>query len=167
MNLLLTNANIYTVNPRQPRAAAIAIVNDRIVAVGTNAEIEGIHLPNAQRIDMRGAFVLPGLIDSHLHLQYTAIAMLSVDLDEVPSLEEAVRRVRARCEHAAGSVDPGLGLAADGLVAAEFSARARPRRGDDGSPGDDERQERPRIVGEQRRTAHGRHHARHSRPGRR
>jgi len=96
MNLLLTNANIYTVNPRQPRAAAIAIVNDRIVAVGTNAEIEGIHLPNAQRIDMRGAFVLPGLIDSHLHLQYTAIAMLSVDLDEVPSLEEAVRRVRAR-----------------------------------------------------------------------
>lgn len=96
MNLLLTNANIYTVNPRQPRVTAIAIANDRIVAVGTDAEIDGVRLPNMQRVDLGGAFVLPGLIDSHLHLQHTAMAMLSVDLDEVPSVEEAIRRVRAR-----------------------------------------------------------------------
>ena len=97
MNLLLTNANIYTVDPRNPRATAIAIANDRIVAVGSEAELEGVRLPNLQRIDLGGAFVLPGLIDSHLHLQHTAMAMLSVDLDEVPTLEEAIRRV---CAHA-------------------------------------------------------------------
>lgn len=96
MNLLLTNANVYTVNPRQPRATAIAIANDRIVAVGNDAEIGSISLPGAQRVDMNGAFVLPGLIDAHLHLQYTGFAMENVDLDEVPSVAEAIRRVRER-----------------------------------------------------------------------
>ncbi len=96
MNLILTNAHIYTVNPRQPRATALAIANDKIVAVGSDAEISGISLPNAQRIDMRGAFVTPGLSDAHLHLQYTGFAMLQVDLDEVPSIDEAIRRVRQR-----------------------------------------------------------------------
>jgi predicted amidohydrolase YtcJ len=95
-NYLLTNANVYTVNPRQPRAEAIAIANDRIVAVGRAADLDGIQLPDLQRVDMRGAFVTPGLIDAHLHLQYTGFAMRSVDLDLVPSLDEALARVRAR-----------------------------------------------------------------------
>jgi hypothetical protein len=95
-NYLLINANVYTVNPRQPRAEAIAIANDRIVAVGRAADLERIQLPDLQRVDMGGAFVTPGLIDAHLHLQYTGFAMRSVDLDLVPSLDEALARVRAR-----------------------------------------------------------------------
>jgi predicted amidohydrolase YtcJ len=99
MNLILTNANVYTVNPRQPRASAIAIANDRILAVGGDAEIAAISLPHAQRIDLRGAFVLPGLIDAHLHLELTGFALQRVPLDEVPSITEAVRRVRERAAH--------------------------------------------------------------------
>ncbi len=96
MNTILTNANIYTVNPRQPHATALAIANDKIVAVGNDAEIANIQLPSAQHIDMRGAFVTPGLTDAHLHLQYTGFAALQVDLDEVPSIDEAIQRVRQR-----------------------------------------------------------------------
>ncbi|MCL6510638.1 MAG: amidohydrolase [Anaerolineae bacterium] len=99
MNLLLTNANVYTVNPAQPRASAIAIANDRIVAVGSDDEINVIALPDAQRVDMRGAFVLPGLIDAHVHLEHTGFAMQRVSVDEVPSVAEAVRRVRERAMH--------------------------------------------------------------------
>lgn len=96
MNLLLTNANVYTVNPSQPSATAIAIANDRILAVGSNDAIETLALPNAQRINMNGAFVLPGLIDAHVHLEHTGFAMQRVPLDEVPSIDEAARRVRER-----------------------------------------------------------------------
>jgi hypothetical protein len=96
MNALLTNANVYTVNPAQPRATAIAIAGNRIVAVGSDADISAIILPNAQRINLNGAFVLPGLTDAHVHLEHTGFAMQRVPLDEVPSIEEAVRRVRER-----------------------------------------------------------------------
>jgi hypothetical protein len=96
MNALLTNANVYTVNPAQPRATAIAIADNRILAVGNDDEISAITLPNAQRINLNSAFVLPGLIDAHVHLEHTGFAMQRVPVDEVPSIDEAVRRVRER-----------------------------------------------------------------------
>jgi predicted amidohydrolase YtcJ len=96
MNLILTNANIYTVNPAQPRATALAIANDRIIAVGSDDDINNIQLPGAVRLNLDGAFVLPGLIDAHLHLQWTGLSMQRVDVYEVPSRREAVERVRAR-----------------------------------------------------------------------
>jgi hypothetical protein len=95
-NWLLTNANVYTVNPRQPRADSIAIANNRIVAVGRASELDGIRLPELQRVDMKGAFVLPGLIDAHLHLQHTGFAATDVSLDGVDSLAESLRRVSER-----------------------------------------------------------------------
>ncbi len=99
MNLILHNANIYTVNPALPRATAIAIANDRIVAVGSDAEIDAVRLPNAQRVNLAGAFVMPGMIDAHLHLQWAGLAMQSVDVFEAPSVEAAVARVRERAQH--------------------------------------------------------------------
>ena len=112
MNLLITNANIYTVNPAQTRATAIAIANDRIIAVGTEAEIEAIHLPGSERLDLNGAFVLPGLIDAHLHLMWTGFAMQRVILFEVPSRREAVERVRAR----AAQTPPGQWIQGTGWM---------------------------------------------------
>lgn len=96
MNTILINAKVYTVNPAQPRATAIAIAGNRILAVGGDDDINAIRLPNAQRVDMHGAFVLPGLIDAHVHLEHTGFAMQRVPVDEVPSVDEAVRRVRER-----------------------------------------------------------------------
>ncbi len=96
MNILLTNAKIYTSNPKQPRASAIAIANDRIVAVGSDSDVANISLPNLQRVNMNGAFVTPGLIDAHLHLEKAGFAMQNVDVFELPTKAETLARVRER-----------------------------------------------------------------------
>ena len=96
MNILITNANVYTSNPAQPRAQAIAIANNRIVAVGSQAEIEAVHLPGAKTINLNGAFVTPGLTDAHLHLEMTGFALQQVNVFEVTDMAEIVKRVRAR-----------------------------------------------------------------------
>lgn len=99
MNAIILNANLHTVNSQKPHATALAVANGRIVAVGNDDEINAISLPGAQRTNMHGAFVLPGLIDSHVHLEGAGFAMQRVDVDEAPSIDEAVRRVKARATH--------------------------------------------------------------------
>ena len=95
-NYLLVNADIYTVNPHMPRASAIAISHGRIVAVGSDSDMDTIRLPGAERIDMHGAFVLPGLVDAHLHLSHTGFAMSRVSLVGASSEAQAIDRVRER-----------------------------------------------------------------------
>jgi hypothetical protein len=98
MNTIITNANIYTVDPQNPRASAMAIANDRILAVGNEDDIKNINLPDASHLNLNGGFVLPGLIDAHVHLQWTGLGLLEVDLFEVPSIQEAVYRVAVASE---------------------------------------------------------------------
>ncbi|MFN3704754.1 MAG: amidohydrolase [Thermoflexales bacterium] len=96
--LLLHNARIYTADPRQPHADALAIANGRILAIGSDDDILAIHLPGARRENLGGAFITPGLIDAHLHLQWTGLALQRVALHSATSVSEAVARVRERAE---------------------------------------------------------------------
>lgn len=64
---VLTNAAVYTVNPRQPRADAVAVRDGIVVAVGAEEEVLSQTGPNARVIDLRGRIVLPGFQDSHVH----------------------------------------------------------------------------------------------------
>lgn len=95
-NKILVNANVYTVNAQQPRAEAIAISHGRIVAVGSNSDVGNIALPNLERIDMHGAFVLPGLIDAHLHLEWTGYDLQRVRTYDLTHIDDAVALVRAQ-----------------------------------------------------------------------
>lgn len=64
--LLITNARVYTGDAAQPWAEAIAVQGERIVFVG--ARDDATHLARVARtVDLSGALVLPGLIDSHTH----------------------------------------------------------------------------------------------------
>jgi predicted amidohydrolase YtcJ len=65
--LLLTNAKIWTVNPQQPEAEAVAIAGNRIVAVGTTADILKLKGPRTVILDLDGRRVLPGFNDAHVH----------------------------------------------------------------------------------------------------
>ncbi|MBV8820658.1 MAG: amidohydrolase, partial [Acidobacteriaceae bacterium] len=65
--LLLTNAKIWTGNPSQPQAEAIAIVGNRIAAIGSNAGIERWKSGNARVRDMHGRRIVPGFDDAHVH----------------------------------------------------------------------------------------------------
>ncbi|HOP18814.1 MAG TPA: amidohydrolase [Amphiplicatus sp.] len=66
-SLFVKGATIYTSEPSQPVAEALAIFNDRILAVGDFDELEPLIGPNTEVIDARGAFVFPGFIDAHSH----------------------------------------------------------------------------------------------------
>ena len=100
-DLVVTNARIYTVNPRQPRATTIAVRDSAIAAVGDDLR----HLigPATRVIDAHGAAVVPGLIDSHGHVRGLGAALRSLDLRRVKSEAEAAHRVHlAVKEHQPG-----------------------------------------------------------------
>jgi len=66
--LILHNGRIYTVDPAQPWAEAVAVRGGRIVAVGSNKEILSQAGPATEKHNLAGRLALPGLIDSHIHL---------------------------------------------------------------------------------------------------
>jgi predicted amidohydrolase YtcJ len=80
--LLLVNGRVWTVNPAQPEAEAVAISGNRIVAVGANSEILSLSGSAAQTriIDLRGRLVVPGFNDAHLHFYMGGDSLRSVNL---------------------------------------------------------------------------------------
>ena len=93
-DLRLLNANIHTLDPQRPHAQALAIRDEKIIAIGTNAEVESA-LPDAPTFDVQGRTVLPGLIDAHMHMELYALGLQSVDA-ETETLDECLRRVAER-----------------------------------------------------------------------
>jgi predicted amidohydrolase YtcJ len=82
-DLVVTNARIYTASPRQNYAEALAVQGGRIVFVGDSADATAWVGPKTKTLDLHGQFVLPGIIDSHIHA--TSIVDLDVcDLKSAP-----------------------------------------------------------------------------------
>ena len=79
----------------RPDAEAIAIRGDRIVFVGTDRAAQAHRGPKTRVLDLRGATVLPGLVDSHTHVVGLGEAQSQVDLVGVATEAEAVQRVAA------------------------------------------------------------------------
>lgn len=67
-DLILTNARVLTMDPAYPRAEAVAIGDGRILAVGTAPGVAALAGPDTNVIDAEGRSVLPGFVESHLHL---------------------------------------------------------------------------------------------------
>ena len=110
LDRLLINANIYTLDQLQPRATALAIHQDRIVAVGGH-ELKELATAHTTIDDLNGATVLPGLTDAHIHWEGTARALHSIDLMDVPSRAEALLRVEAAATSQTGEWLVGRGWA--------------------------------------------------------
>ncbi len=77
--VILSQATVLTMDPQRPQAEAVAVQDGRIVAVGTNAEILSLRGRRTRVIDCRGAAILPGFVDAHLHLRAYAGAFLGID----------------------------------------------------------------------------------------
>ena len=65
---IIRNGRVLTVNPTDDRAEAVAIRGDRILAVGSNAEMDEFRGAETRVIDAEGKTVLPGFIDAHIHV---------------------------------------------------------------------------------------------------
>ena len=64
-DLILKNANVITMNPRQPRAELVAITGDRILLVTSNKDLESVAGAKTKIIDCQGKTVMPGFNDAH------------------------------------------------------------------------------------------------------
>ncbi|HVW86487.1 MAG TPA: amidohydrolase family protein, partial [Bryobacteraceae bacterium] len=97
-DLAITNARIYTANPRRPRASAIAVRAGTILDVGD--DLSRCIGPATKVIDAHGATVIPGLIDSHGHVRALGAFLEDLDLRGVTSEQEIAERVRSAAKNA-------------------------------------------------------------------
>ena len=105
-DLVLYNGNIHTMDPAQPRASAVAIRENRFVAVGADDEMRGLLRADGRTVDLKGQTVTPGFIDAHIHFLYYGLALKAIDLTNTPTLDSALERVRER----AAQTPPGQWL---------------------------------------------------------
>jgi predicted amidohydrolase YtcJ len=95
-DLILTHAKVWTGDKSHPRAEAVAVSGERILAVGTDAEVALLRGPSTKVIDAGGHLVVPGFNDSHLHFMSGGENLDRVQLVDASSTEEFVRRIAAR-----------------------------------------------------------------------
>ncbi len=93
-DVILVNGKIWTVNKAQPEAEAVAVWRERILAVGSNAEIRALAGPQSRVIDLQGRRVVPGFYDSHIHLLGSGERLSQVALKDAANEEEFGRRLR-------------------------------------------------------------------------
>lgn len=90
---IYVNAVIWTGNPKQPTAEAMAVQGERVQAIGTRAEVEALKDANTKIVDLGGKFVTAGFTDSHTHFLSGGFQLASVDLRDANSPKEFIRRI--------------------------------------------------------------------------
>ncbi len=94
-DIVVTNAQVLTVDPDKPRAEAIAIAGNEILAVGSADDIKGLRTNETRVIDAGGASVLPGFNDAHVHLFAGAGGLGNLELSDVHGLDALREAARA------------------------------------------------------------------------
>lgn len=94
-DLIIVNATVRTMDPARPTAEAIAILGNRIVALGTSSEIQQLAGQSTKVIDAQKRLVLPGFNDAHVHFLSGGFQLSSVDLRDANTPEEFAERIRA------------------------------------------------------------------------
>lgn len=98
LDLVLANANVITLDPSMPRAEAVGILGDRLVALGSNDDLADLEAD--RRVDVQGATIVPGFNDAHNHMQAFGSTLTEVALgaDAVQSVEEIVSAIGERAD---------------------------------------------------------------------
>jgi len=89
--LILTGGTVWTGDEMNPRAEAVAIRGNRIVAVGSRGEVDALQGPDTRVVELQGRFVAPGFIDNHTHFNSAGALLLGANLLDVAD-EEGLRR---------------------------------------------------------------------------
>lgn len=98
-DIIFFNGDLHTVDREKPRARAVAIMDGKFVAVGSDAEAMAFRSDTTQLVDLQGRTVIPGLNDSHLHLIRGGLNYnLELRWEGVPSLADALRMLKVQAD---------------------------------------------------------------------
>jgi predicted amidohydrolase YtcJ len=97
--IIILNANVITFNNKQPKAEAIAIRNEKIIAVGSNKELNQYKTDTTQILDLHNRTVLPGFVDCHVHLTSFTRSVNSLNLKSAQSIAEVQSKLRKHAEN--------------------------------------------------------------------
>lgn len=93
-DLVVVNANVHTMNSSQKQASSIAVIGNKIIAVGTDADTKGMIGSKTRVIDAKGKLVIPGFNDAHVHFLEGGFQLSSVDLRSAKTPQEFVERIK-------------------------------------------------------------------------
>lgn len=126
--LILGGGTVFTADPASPRAEAVAIRRDAILAVGSLDSVRAAAGADAAEIDCSGATVLPGFVDAHNHFLATGEDLRSIDVryPRASSVEDLLRVIA----EAAQGAPPGRPITAVGMDHAKFPEGRPPTRWD-------------------------------------
>jgi predicted amidohydrolase YtcJ len=127
-SLILGHTTVLTMDPRQPRAEAIAVRDGRIVAVGTTAEVLALRGRATRLIDCRDVVILPGFIDAHLHAQAYARTFRGIDCR--PPMVRSLADLQAVLQQHSHRLLAGQWLVGYGYDEFELAERRHPTRWD-------------------------------------
>jgi predicted amidohydrolase YtcJ len=125
---LLLNADVRTMDPAQPRAAAIVTVGDRIGYVGDAAGARAFAHAGAEEIDLGGAFVIPGFIEAHNHMISFGLGAAQVDA-RYPGVR-SIAEIKSRLGERAARTPAGQWIVARGYDDNKLDERRHPTRQD-------------------------------------
>jgi predicted amidohydrolase YtcJ len=131
-SLILTNGKIVTMDAAGSTVQALAASGDRIIAVGTNSDIEPLRGKNTLTIDLKGRVVLPGFIDTHVHVDCAAVNtklatschIPPVDYVEVLGSTGSKEAILNFVEQAAQEKDAGGWIIGQGRFTLEFEGNS-------------------------------------------
>ncbi len=92
-DILILNASVHTMDAAHPTAEAVAVAGNRIVAIGTTAELRPMAGTRTRVIDAGGKTVFPGFNDAHVHYLMGGFSLANVDLRDATSTQEVARRL--------------------------------------------------------------------------
>ncbi|MFT7458515.1 MAG: putative amidohydrolase YtcJ, partial [Planctomycetota bacterium] len=90
---ILTGAKIYTLNPKQTWAEAVAIKDGKILAVGSTTDVEQHKGDNTKVMTFDGGMILPGFHDAHTHIIYSGLEITECPLHELRSVEAILNKL--------------------------------------------------------------------------
>jgi len=121
-DLVLLNGKVVTVDDAVPEAEAIAVMGDRIVAVGSSEEIAEYVGDATEVIDLDGGLAIPGFIEGHGHFAYLGYAKMALDLTQAANWDEIVALVA----DAARDAEPGKWIVGQGWHQEKWDEAPRP-----------------------------------------
>ncbi|MCG8482481.1 MAG: amidohydrolase [Clostridia bacterium] len=95
MDLIIMNGKIITMNPKHPKAEAVAIKDGKFEKVGSNEEVLKLKTELTEMVDIKGKVLVPGFNDSHVHFLDFGYSLSKADLNGSKSIDEMIQRTKA------------------------------------------------------------------------